>query len=109
TFALGDELRCVNAMAVNSGLANLDPNGALPRFAFLCHAQFWNRILTSGCCVILFFNGSAYFTQVFPEGVTRIGDALFQVSREGQLFTQRAAVLDRLRLTPFSFPNFVCD
>ena len=57
----------------------------------------------------LFFNGAAYFTQVFPERVTRIGGALLQISREVQLFAQRAPALDRLRLTPFSFPDFVCD
>ena len=59
--------------------------------------------------IALFFNGAAYFTQVFPERVTRIDGALLQISREVQLFAQRAPALDRLRLTPFSFPDFVCD
>src|SRR5262245_65805736 len=45
---------------------------------------------------------------MFPEGVTRIGHALVQIAREVQLFTQRAPVLNRLRLTSFSFPDFTC-
>src|SRR5215469_2463088 len=59
--------------------------------------------------ITLFFNGAAYFTEVFPERVIRIGRALLKISNEVQLFAQRAPTSDRLRLTPFSFPDFVCD
>jgi hypothetical protein len=36
----------VNAPAVHTGLANFDLDRALPRFAFLRHAQFWNQFLS---------------------------------------------------------------
>src|SRR5215469_15572295 len=59
--------------------------------------------------ITLFFNGAAYFTEVFPERVIRIGRALLKISTEVQLFAQRAPTSNRLSLTPFSFPDFVCE
>src|SRR5437764_14866024 len=68
---------------------------------------FWFlSLLATG--LILFFNRAAYFTQVFPKRITRIGGPLLQISREVQLFAQRAPTFDGLRLAPFSFPDFVC-
>ena len=45
---------------------------------------------------------------MFPEGVVRVGDALLQIPREVQLFAQRASALNRFRLTPLPFPDFMC-
>jgi hypothetical protein len=44
---------------------------------------------------------------VFPEGITGIGCSLLQIPRELQLFPQRLAAFDRLRLMPFPLPDFV--
>src|SRR5262249_47471947 len=55
------------------------------------------------------FYGAADFTEVLAEGVTRIDRPLLQIPRDIQLFTQRAPTSDRLRLAPFSFPDFLCD
>ena len=109
--AFGNELRGINAPAVHTGRTNLDLYGSLPSFAFLRHTQCGIVLVLNSAWAVtaLFFNGAAYFTQVFPERITRIGGALLQISREVQLFAQRAPALDRLRLTPFSFPDFVCD
>ena len=109
--AFGNELRGVNPPAVHAGLANLDLHGLLPSFAFLRHTQSWNYfgfLTPPGGGLSLFFNGAAYFTQVFPKRITRIDGALLQIPREVQLFAQRAPAFDRLCLTPFSLPDFVC-
>ena len=86
--AFGNELRGIDASTVHARLANLDLYGRRLSFGFLRHGD--SCAIISGSCLVtaLFFNGSAYFTQVFPEGVTRIGGALFQISREVQLFAQ---------------------
>ena len=82
-------LRGVNTPAVHTGLANFDLHGSLPSSCFLRHTRARSHLLGVNSWLptwVLFFYGAAYFTQVFPERVTRIGYALLQITREVQLF-----------------------
>ena len=44
---------------------------------------------------------------MFPKGIIGIDCSLLQISRKIQLFPQRVPAFDRVRLTPFAFPDIV--